>query len=369
MRLMLSNLFPISYFESRTRFIKLAREMGAKLVSHSIGHEATSEFTIDVATVGAESASTILITSGLHGVEGFAGAAIQFAILNEISKRVHPPQVRFVLVHALNPYGFAKLRRVNEDNVDLNRNFLSSTEQFAGAPSGYSRMDHFLNPTTAPKKLEPFKLTAIYYILSMGMSALKESIAGGQYEFPTGLFYGGARACATTHIVEDQCAEWIGDSKRIIHLDVHTGLGAFGDHKLLLDQSTSSEELLWIKNIYGNDKVELLSQPKGTAYKVSGLFCHWMQTRFRDRDYRAIGAEFGTYGVLRVLAALRTENQAHHYCDERSLTLVRAKQELLECFCPASTEWRRKIIAGGLNLIHRSEQALLCEQGVKSLSQ
>jgi len=29
-----------------------------------------------------------------------------------------------VLVHAINPYGFAWTRRVNEDNVDLNRNFV-----------------------------------------------------------------------------------------------------------------------------------------------------------------------------------------------------------------------------------------------------
>ncbi len=29
-----------------------------------------------------------------------------------------------LLIHALNPYGFAWTRRVTEDNVDLNRNFV-----------------------------------------------------------------------------------------------------------------------------------------------------------------------------------------------------------------------------------------------------
>ena len=28
------------------------------------------------------------------------------------------------MIHALNPFGFAHLRRANEDNVDLNRNFV-----------------------------------------------------------------------------------------------------------------------------------------------------------------------------------------------------------------------------------------------------
>jgi hypothetical protein len=33
-----------------------------------------------------------------------------------------------VFVHALNPFGFKHHRRVNEDNVDLNRNFLTAEE-------------------------------------------------------------------------------------------------------------------------------------------------------------------------------------------------------------------------------------------------
>ncbi len=33
-----------------------------------------------------------------------------------------PDDLAVVLIHAINPYGFAWIRRVNEDNVDLNRN-------------------------------------------------------------------------------------------------------------------------------------------------------------------------------------------------------------------------------------------------------
>ena len=36
--------------------------------------------------------------------------------------------VRVVIVHAVNPYGFACGRRFNEDGVDLNRNVLSDDE-------------------------------------------------------------------------------------------------------------------------------------------------------------------------------------------------------------------------------------------------
>ena len=41
--------------------------------------------------------------------------------------KAHVPGLRQVFVHALNPYGFAWDRRVTEDNVDLNRNFVDRT--------------------------------------------------------------------------------------------------------------------------------------------------------------------------------------------------------------------------------------------------
>ena len=40
------------------------------------------------------------------------------------------------MLHALNPYGFSHLRRVNEDNADLNRNFVD----FSRAAAGPSRL-------------------------------------------------------------------------------------------------------------------------------------------------------------------------------------------------------------------------------------
>ena len=40
-----------------------------------------------------------------------------------LGARALPADTGALLVHAINPYGFAWTRRVNEDNADLNRNF------------------------------------------------------------------------------------------------------------------------------------------------------------------------------------------------------------------------------------------------------
>ena len=81
--------------------------------------------------------SLAVIISGTRGVEGFCGSGCQVGFLVERVYEGLPKSVGVVLVHALNPYGFAWLRRVNEENVDLNRNF----RDFAKPPPSSSAYD------------------------------------------------------------------------------------------------------------------------------------------------------------------------------------------------------------------------------------
>jgi hypothetical protein len=270
--------------------------------------------------------------------------------------------LRYVLLHALNPFGFAHLRRVNEDNVDLNRNFPIEGNDYAGAPAGYAALDAFLNPATAPARFEPFRLKALGYIRRLGLAALKDAVAGGQYEYPRGLFYGGKAPGASTRIVQHHCAGWMAASQRILHIDLHTGLGAYGKPTLLLNTAREAEDYAWYARSFGTQLIESLAGQGGTAYQVSGMFGRWMQHHFSARDYRFVGAEFGTYGVLRVLAALRAENRAHHYCAAGAAAYTRAKQELRECFCPASAQWRKQALAAALHIVDQGAQALTQQQ-------
>jgi hypothetical protein len=130
--------------------LKTAEEAGADLFFLPV----VDELGTDVAVLkGAGSPERFLIhLSGIHGVEGYAGSAIQSASLKYLGEQynknkqdkeefktsneeedveqeendVYSPTI--VFVHAMNPYGFANNRRVNEDNVDLNRNFLTEDD-------------------------------------------------------------------------------------------------------------------------------------------------------------------------------------------------------------------------------------------------
>jgi hypothetical protein len=258
----------------------------------------------------------------------------------------------------VNPFGFSRLRRFNEDNVDLNRNFLSSDGDYKGAPDGYASLNRFLNPESPPSRLEPFKLKAIWSIWRDGLQALKQSVAVGQYEYPRGLFFGGYGPCKSTQLVSENCDAWIGPSERIVHVDFHSGLGPFGKYKLLLAEEANSENYSWYANAFGTDCVEPLDASEGIAYRVSGFFGEWMQKHFGSRQYRFVLAEFGTYDPIRVLGAIRAENRAHYYGSKNSAIYQSAKAELLECFCPSDASWRNQVVESGLKIIAQGERAL-----------
>ncbi|MCA9269152.1 MAG: DUF2817 domain-containing protein, partial [Planctomycetales bacterium] len=332
--------FSLTYDEARRSFREAAAAAGASLDVYPIDAQDAEPLTIDVAAVGPDDASAIVTSSGVHGVEGFLGSAVQHALLRRLREADAPPGVRHVLIHGVNPFGFAQLRRFNEDNVDLNRNFLDDAADYRGAPPAYARLNGFLNPASPPSRLEPFAIQALWHMLRLGRQAMKQAVAGGQYEFPRGIFFGGHGPCKSTRIVFDNCDAWIGRSTRIVHLDFHSGLGRFGEYKLLLAESARAATFPWYVATFGAEHVEPIDAPGATAYDASGGFGEWMQRRFRDRDYHFAAVEFGTYNVARVLAAIRAENRAQHYTDKDSPRRRQAKAELLECFCPRDPRWR-----------------------------
>ena len=122
--------FAQSYAEARDKFVSAAHACGARQFRHVHPSERGvdgEELSMDFAFVGKPGArNLLLLISGTHGVEGFCGSGCQVALLHDAAflKAVELAKVEVLMLHALNPYGFSHLRRVNEDNADLNRNFV-----------------------------------------------------------------------------------------------------------------------------------------------------------------------------------------------------------------------------------------------------
>ena len=142
-------IFPPIIARRRTRFCAAATAAGAAAGTFPIS--AGTDLTIDAAIFGTDRPRrVVLITSGLHGVEGFFGSAVQLALMDNLPAARQPPDgAAVIMLHALCPFGFDQLRRTNEDNIDLNRNFLKSGDSYAGSPPGYAELDPLLNPPRA----------------------------------------------------------------------------------------------------------------------------------------------------------------------------------------------------------------------------
>ena len=357
-----ATLFATDYATARQRFREAAATLGLALEAHSIHQTGPDgeDLTIDVAiTPGIHTEGALVISSGLHGVEGFVGSAVQLALLRAWSARRETlPAIRCVFLHGLNPFGFAWRRRVNEMNVDLNRNLLLDGESFSGSPAGYSRLNDLLNPQRAPSRWEPVTLKFLLAIARYGMPALKQSIASGQYDYQQGLFYGGDRPSRTHEILSTHYDRWLADSRRVMHLDFHTGLGAWATCKLLIDYPLSESQHQRLSRCFGPAAFECTHTPN-VAYRTRGSFGQWCVARNRSRDYLYAAVEFGTYNPLRVLAGLRAENQAHHWGRPETPSTERVKQQLVEFFCPRTESWRTTVVTRSIQLVQRSIDTLL----------
>ncbi len=342
--------FPADYFSARERFNRLTGKRGGQCTAYRIGTRGPGReaLSIDSAYFGAASPQRLLIvTSGIHGVEGFAGSALQQHIINDLIDTPGTAALGgILLVHALNPSGFAHIRRTNENNVDLNRN---AVRDFPGpANPAYEPFDAVLNPRSPPGRRTCFTPGLLWRGLRTGARAARQAIAGGQYRFAQGLFYGGARTEDSISILERILqAQACDPTMQVVHIDLHTGLGKFGDCKLFVQSATGSPALQSLQEWCGDRVIATADSARSGSYSASGLIGSLTRRVFANARAITATLEFGTYPLLRVLSVLRKENQLFHYgCADATLS-EKIRADFLETFCPHDARWRLALLEHG----------------------
>ncbi len=355
-----AELFPRDYVHARESFRSAARAAGARQFAVPTAGRGPGgeELSIDVARLGDEAApAAVVVSSGLHGVEGYLGSAVQRGLLEP--GPAPPSGVAMVLVHALNPHGYAHRRRFDADNVDLNRNFLIDGEPYSGSTPGYETLDRLLNPRRPPGPIDElnYLVRGAWLRLWRPPHELRQAVAGGQYDFPRGLFFGGRGPSPLVGLLREHLPIWVGPAARVLHLDFHTGLGRWATEHLLIDDPAGSPEAARLATYFGADRVEPW-HPTGIAYQARGNLGPWCRVLFAGRTYDLVTAEYGTYDGPRMIGALRAENQSHHWGDPSSPAAESARRRLVEAFAPADRGWRDRTAALGLALVGQSLAAL-----------
>lgn len=338
--------FSLNYAQAREKF--LARVRAAGLASSSFPIEGLKgaqgeELAIDVARFGSPSADRLLIvTSAIHGVEGFCGSGCQAALLADqaIFERAEREGVALLLVHAVNPHGFSHLRRVNEDNVDVNRNFV----KFDGALARNALYPE-LEPLVLPSAWPPGPDSAARldaWIRQHGVETYGQAIFQGQYESPHGMFYGGNKATWSNRTIRQIVRTEGARAKQIGWIDLHTGLGPRGHcEKVFIGRKNEFDRArAW----WGADVIST-ERDDSVMYEIQGPMVTILADECPQALCATIALEFGTVDFLKMIDALR----ADHFCWRENIRFgteagAAAGEELANCFYIDAPDWHGMVV-------------------------
>jgi len=359
MTLDLADHFQPSYAVSRERLLAAAHALaprhGVLVDSRAIDARgpAGETLALDFTVFGARRpVHALVVSSGTHGVEGYTGSAVQHYALERVLPRLQlGPDTAIVLQHANNPYGFAWHRRVNESNVDYNRNFLSAFDASLCDPD-YERLHDELNPPDLDPAAEALRRARIdAFIAEHGLRRFQQAAVGGQYRYPRGMQFGGARPEQGTLHLLALVREHLASARTVLWLDFHTGLGDFGDCELVTGARADSDSCRFANEVWPG-RVKSASSGESVSTPLNGLLDRGIEAALPpDCRFGFAFPEYGTYEPMRMIGAMRADNWLHAHGDPFDATGRAIKTEVLEVFRPASREWQHRIVQTGAELL------------------
>ncbi|WP_139492410.1 M14 family metallopeptidase [Brevibacillus dissolubilis] len=353
--------FPNQYEPSRARFLGYRQKLinagyQAEVFSYPIDEKASLYIDVLQINPAKQKENLLVFTSGVHGVEGFVGSAMMEAFVQEQLGSLNRDNTGVMLVHAVNPWGMKNKRRYNENNVDLNRNFVMDWKALNHLQNQeYLVWDHFLQPQrqlgNSTLHELGFHVGLAYNLLDAGSESLRKALLSGQYSNPQGVYFGGDGDELSTKYMKNILLSMLNDTyQNIVHIDLHTGYGPRYQMSIFSSGSETLKEDEAIKAfgyplVYTPDSEEY--------YTTSGdmtEYLYQLQTkRFPQKKLYSTTFEFGTLGdgtVASVDSVKYTvdENRLywHGTSDKRTEQIV--KNRYLEMFDPAEREWRVKAL-------------------------
>ena len=343
--------FSNDYGTARGRFLNACGEAGATVESYGAPARgpAGEPLFAEVAWLGPPAAERVLVTiSATHGAEGFCGSAVQLGWLEAGLHKEMPDGIALLQVHAINPYGFAWLRRVTEDNVDLNRNFVDH-----GAPypvnDGYETLKEVICPPEwNDAVIAETQAVLDAYAEEHGPRALQKAISGGQYSHPEGIFYGGDAPTWSHRLLMKVFRDKLAAARQVAVIDYHTGLGPFGYGERICIHEPDSAGLERARQWYDGDITSPILGDSASV-ELTGFNVLGMETALSDdAALTAVALEYGTIPSPEVRLALRADNWLHLHGEADSTQGRAIKEQIRAAFSPDKDDWKKMVWARAL---------------------
>jgi hypothetical protein len=352
--------FSDTYVGARERFRAAVRAAGADLevYENPTRGPAGERLTTDAAFLGARDPERLfVVVAGTHGVEGFCGSGVLVGGLANGLADDLPADSGALLIHALNPYGFAWLRRVNEENVDVNRNFIDRSRPRPANP-GYDELKDAICPREwSEAALDAAQRAITDYARRHGETAFVRTIMAGQYDHPDGLLYGGRESAWSARLLVNLLRRHGARVRHVAYIDVHTGLGPYGYGEIMSSHPAGSpghRRLLdWFGNEVTCEEAGTSSAPLQDGETVAGV-----AAALPHADITGITLEFGTVDKYEVFDALRGDNWLHVHGDLGSPLGHAIKARIRRAFYPDGDDWKRLVWQRSIEVKRRALRGL-----------
>ncbi|MCB1978261.1 MAG: M14 family metallopeptidase [Burkholderiaceae bacterium] len=356
--------FSVRYAQARMKFLEVAATLGLVIESHA--HPLTGRdgepLAMDVARDGPADADKLLIvSSACHGVEGYCGSGVQVFALHDGQWReqARAAGVAVLYVHALNPYGFSHLRRTTHENVDLNRNFQDFSQPLP-MNAGYREIAPLLLPQAWPPNAEN-QAAVQHYLATKGEAAWQAAVSGGQYEFESGMFFGGREPTWSNLTLRSVLRAHGSAARRIAWIDVHTGLGESGVGERIYagrdDAAAVARARAWWGG-GGATPITSIYDGSSSSAPLTGLMWTAIYDECPQAEYTGIALEYGTLPILQMLQALRAEHWLHQHPEAPAEQAAQIKADMFSAFYTDTDAWRGQVISQARQALFQAVEGL-----------
>jgi hypothetical protein len=347
-------LFSADFATARAKFLAACtlRGLAPQTYVHPLAGAHGETLTTDVVRIGPDDAARLLVlTSGVHGVELFAGAGCQVDWLLTHAGDALPRDTAVVLVHAINPWGASWLRRYTEDNVDLCRNFIDHSVLPPSPAYAALHAAIDLDPDDADAAARGDAMLADF-AHARGNDALYNALMAGQYTVPHGMGFGGQAPTWSRKTIEAVLRKHAAGASEVCLVDYHTGLGPYSYGSLVaLQQGADLARMReafgpWVVAVHESDAPEDFAPV--TGHTTPG----YERTLAHARVTAAV-LEFGTGRPQRMLELL-VRDQREWAAGAGRARLSAVRRELLEFFYPADAAWQQSLVDQSRQVIERA---------------
>lgn len=303
-----------------------------------------------------EKENLIVLTTGVHGMEGYIGSVMLDVFFEEIYPQLDADTTGVQVIANVNPYGMKYMRRYNENNVDLNRNFILDWEGFDySSNKDYPEVKNFLQPEGEIKNAfwheVSFYLSLAKEAITKGADKVSDALLTGQYEYPQGVYFGGTKDEKSTAYLKgvfNDCLD--GEYENIVHIDIHSGYGPRYNMVIfnsVYDTMTEAQT----KEAFSYDYV--IAHDSESFYATTGdttdYFYRLAESKNSDKELFSTCFEFGTIGdsffdTILSLKYTVDENRQYWYPTDNRVASEVVAEHYKELYYPTETQWREKTV-------------------------